>query len=147
MSTVHPTQRWGISAGVRTGYEVALKNGFYPMSGNGWRVGSTGFVRARGTDGGYAITVLTDRGPDHQTGLRAVEAVSRQVAALLTGSGSVAPRSVDRAVCTRTSSGESWARVAQRLGLATSRAGEVQSVSGGNSAPLHGQRACSPDLA
>jgi hypothetical protein len=144
-STVHPTQRWGISAGVRSGFEVALKNGFYPMRGNGWRIGSTGFVRPRGVDGGYAITVLTDRGPDHATGMRAVEDVSRRVASLLTGSGVVHPRGVDRAVCTATRAGESWAQVAARLGIA-GRGADVRHVSGGNSTPLSGQRACRPEL-
>ena len=136
-----------MSAGVRTGYEVALKNGFYPMRGNGWRIGSTGFVRPRGVDGGYAITVLTDRGPDHATGMRAVEDVSRRVASLLTGDGAVHPRGVDRAVCTATRGGESWAAVAVRLGLPGSRGADVRHVSGGNSAPLSGQRACRPELA
>lgn len=143
MSTVHPTQRWGISAGVRTGYETAAKNGFYPMRGNGWRIGSTGFVRQRGTTGGYAITVLTSGGPDHATGQRAVEDVSRRVASLLTGSGAVTPRSVDRAVCTAARAGESWTTVARRVGAA---AADVRHVSGGNETPLGGQRACAPTL-
>ena len=143
MSTVHPTQQWGISAGVRTGYEVALKNGFYPMRGNGWRLGSTGFVRQRGTNSGYAITVMTDRGPDHATGQRAVEAVSRRVASLLTGTGAVTARAVDRSVCTAVRSGESWATVARRVGSSGS---QVRYVSGGNETPLRGQRACSPTL-
>ena len=141
MTTVHPTQRWGISAGVPGGHAVALKNGFYPMRGNGWRVGSTGFVRA-GTSGGYALTVLTDRGTSQGQGMRLVETVSRQVAQALTD-GAPAPRSVDRAVCTGTRSGESWATVARRVG---SKAAAVQRVSGGNRSPLQGQRACSPDL-
>lgn len=145
LGSVHPTQRWGVSAGVRTGYEVALKNGFYPMRGNGWRLGSTGVVRARGTDAGYAITVLTDRAPDHATGQRAVEDVSRRVASLLTGTGPVLPRSVDRAVCVQAAA-EGWPRLAARLGLAGARAGEVRSVSGGNPTPLRGQRACAPRL-
>jgi beta-lactamase class A len=145
MGSVHPTQRWGISAGVRSGYEVALKNGFYPMRGNGWRIGSTGFVRQRGSNDGYAITVLTDRGPDHATGMRAVEDVSRRVAELLTGTGPVHPRGVDRAVCTSARSGESWAQLAGRLGI-PGRGADVRHVSGGNSTPLSGQRACRPEL-
>ena len=141
MSTVHPTQRWGISAGVPSGWAVALKNGFYPMRGRGWRVGSTGFVR-QGTSGGYAVTVLTDQGTSQVQGMRLVERVSRRVAGVLAG-GPAAPRSVDRAVCTTTSSGESWAAVARRVG---SDAASVRRVSGGNASPLQGQRACSPDL-
>ena len=33
----------------RSGWRVALKNGFYPATGAGWRLGSTGFVRRDGT--------------------------------------------------------------------------------------------------
>lgn len=145
MTSVHPTQRWGISAGVPSGWSVALKNGFYPMRGYGWRVGSTGFVRQGGSGGssdGYAITILTDGASSQVQGMRLVETVSRRVAAMLAG-GPPAPRSPDRAVCTTTSSGESWATVARRVG---SRAAAVRTVSGGNPSPLQGQRACSPDL-
>ena len=141
LSSVHPTQRWGISAGLPSGWSVALKNGFYPMRGYGWRVGSTGFARA-GSGGGYALTVLTDGGRDQGQGMRLVETVSRRVAALLAG-GPAAPRPSDRAVCTGTSSGESWATVARRLG---SDAAGVRTVSGGNPSPLQGQWACSPTL-
>src|ERR1700742_3631171 len=55
MSNVTPTQRWGITAGMHKGWTVALKNGFYPMPGHDWRVGSTGFLRAPGSSSGYAI--------------------------------------------------------------------------------------------
>ena len=143
MSTVHPTQRWGISAGVPSGWSVALKNGFYPMRGYGWRVGSTGFVRQGGAGaGGYAFTVLTDGGSSQAQGMRLVERVSRRVAGSLTV-GPPAPRSVDRSVCTAASSGESWSVVARRVGAG---AAAVKAVSGGNPSPLQGQRACSPTL-
>ena len=141
MTSVHPTQRWGISAGVPSGWSVALKNGFYPVRGYGWRVGSTGFVR-QGASGGYAITILTDGGGSQAQGMRLVERVSRRVAAVLAGSPT-APRSVDRSVCTTTSSGESWSTAARRVGA---DAAAVKAVSGGNASPLQGQRACSPDL-
>ena len=141
LSTVHPTQRWGISAGVPAGWSVALKNGFYPMRGYGWRVGSTGFVRHT-SGAGYAITVLTDGGSSQQQGMQLVEKVSRRAAALLAGTPAAA-RSVARAVCTATSSGESWTTVARRVG---SDPAAVRSVSGGNPSPLQGQRACSPTL-
>lgn len=140
-STVHPTQRWGVSAGVPSGWQVALKNGFYPMRGNGWRVGSTGYVR--GPDGrGYALTVMTDRGGSQVQGTALVERVSRRVAGALLD-GAPAPRSVDRAHCTTTRSGQSWAEVGRLLGAAAT---DVQRVSGGNPSPLQGQRACAPDL-
>jgi hypothetical protein len=146
MTNVNPTQRWGINAGVTIGMETALKNGFYPMSGNGWRVGSTGFVRNRQTKAGYVVTILTDRGSDQHVGIRLVERVARQVAYRLADAGSIAARPVDRAVCTKTRSGESWGTVAMRLGLSSSRGPDVRWVSGGNPSPLQGQRACSPDL-
>lgn len=143
MREVHPTQRWGISAGVPYGWAVALKNGFYPMRGYGWRVGSTGFVRRVTTaGGGYAVTVLTDGGSSQVQGMRLVETVSRRVAAVLAG-GPPAARAVDRSVCTTTTGGESWTTAARRVG---STAAAVRHVSGGNASPLHGQRVCSPHL-
>ena len=48
MSNVSMAQSWGISAGLPAGHEIALKNGFFPMSGVGWRLGSRGVVRAPG---------------------------------------------------------------------------------------------------
>lgn len=144
MSDVQPTQRWGISAGVPLGWSVALKNGFYPSRYAAWRIGSSGFVRRADSDHGYAITVMTDRGPDHFTGMRLVETVSRRVAAALTV-GPQQRRPVDRARCTRTRSGESWQTVASRLGVA-SRWRTVRTIAGGNPSPLSGQRACSPVL-
>lgn len=143
MSTVHPLQSWGISAGVPDGWTVAQKNGFYPSSGIGWRVGSTGFVRRDDGDQGYAITVMTEGGGDQATNIRLVEEVARRAAGALTV-GPGAPRPVDRARCVRASGGESWATVTARLGLPSSRAGEVRSLAGGNPTPLSGQRACSP---
>lgn len=143
MSHVHPTQRWGITAGMRRGWRAALKNGFYPMSGHGWRVGSTGFLRSPGR-GGYAITVMTDQDRSQFAGIRLVERVARHVAAALS-SGPLARRPVDRARCVRTSSHESWTEVARRL-HASGHAAAVRLVSGGNPQPLAGQRACRPRL-
>ena len=145
MGRVHPTQQWGITAGIPSGWSVPLKNGFYPMRGYGWRVGSTGFARHDVTGGGYAITVLSDRNGSQLAGMRLVEAVSRQVAKTLAGA-TPRPRNVDRSVCTETRAGESWGTVAVRVGLPASRGPDVRTVSGGNSAPLQGQRACSPYL-
>jgi beta-lactamase class A len=145
MTHVHPLQQWGITAGVPAGWTVAQKNGFYPSSGIGWRVGSSGFVRRDDADQGYAITVMTEGGGDQATGMRLVEDVSRGAAAVLTVGPGV-PRPIDRARCVRTSSGESWAGVAGRLGLPADRAGDVRTVAGGNPSPLGGQQPCSPDV-
>ena len=144
MTAVHPTQQWGITAGVPAGWTVALKNGFYPLSGAArWRIGSTGFVRQDGTDQGYAVTIMTDQNPDHEAGQRLVELVSRQIASTLTGAPG-ANRDVDRSVCVTTSGSESWAAVASRLG--TSDVAGVQTVAGGPPSPLSGMRACRPTL-
>jgi beta-lactamase class A len=144
-SVVHPTQRWGITAGVPHGWSVALKNGFYPFGSHGWRVGSTGFVRNVNRGGGYAITIMTDQDTSQHAGIRLVERVSRHVARRLTN-GRPKPRVVARAVCTRTSAGESWPDVARRVGVPESQWPSVRLVSGGNPEPLSGQRACSPRL-
>ena len=145
LTDVHPLQQWGITAGVPHGWTVGLKNGFYPSTGLGWRVGSSGFVRRHDSDQGYALTVMTEQVPDQATGIRLVEEVSRRAAAALTV-GPGAARPIDRARCVRTSSSESWAGVTARLGLPTSRAGEVRATSGGNPSPLAGQQACSPSI-
>ena len=45
MSGVSAAQSWGVTAGLRDGYKAAVKNGFYPLRGFGWRLGTTGVVR------------------------------------------------------------------------------------------------------
>ena len=143
---VTPTQRWGITAGVPAGWHVGLKNGFYPIPGPArWRAGSTGFVRAPGGPGGYAVTIMTDHNSTQRQGIALVERVSRRVAGFLT-SGRPAPRVVDRAVCVTTHAGESWPTVAHLVGQPRSHWARVRLVSGGNPDPLQGQRACSPRL-
>jgi hypothetical protein len=145
MSGVHPTQTWGITAGVPAGWSVALKNGFYPTAGTPrWRIGSSGFVRDDATGSGYAVTIMSDQNPDHETGQRLVELVAKQVNAVLTD-GAPAARAVDRSQCVQTWSGETWTGVATRLG--TTDAAGVRWASGGPTAPLAGMRACRPDLA
>lgn len=143
MSDVTPTQRWGITAGMRQGWTVALKNGFYPIPGHDWRVGSTGFLRAPGSHSGYAITVMTDDDVTQVDGIHLVEQVVRQAARKL-ASGPVEKRVVDRARCLTVLSSVSWSTVAHRLG--TTDVSGVRRVSGGNPDPLYGQRACSTTL-
>ena len=145
MTAVHPLQRWGITAGVPAGWTVALKNGFYPASGLGWRVGSSGFVRRDDADQGYAITVMTEKAPNQATGIAITEDVSRQVAATITV-GRPDQRDVDRRTCVTARAGESWTALAGRLGLPASRAAEVRQIGGGEAAALSGQQVCSPVL-
>lgn len=145
MSTVHPLQRWGISAGVPEGWSVAQKNGFYPLDNQYWRVGSSGFVRRDDADQGYGITVMTYGGLDQATNIRLVEEISRRAAGSLTV-GPAAPRPVDRARCIRVTTADTWTGAAARLGLPASRAAEVRDAAGGDPSPLNGQRACSPSI-
>lgn len=143
LSHVTPTQRWGVTAGVPAGWRVALKNGFYPMSGHGWRVGSTGFLRAPGTESGLAVTIMTDQDANQVAGIHLVERVERHVMKVLTD-GPPAPRIVDRARCLTAHSGQSWSQLAARLGTGDWQ--RVRRESGGNPSPLAGQRVCSPRL-
>src|SRR4051794_16330176 len=146
MRSVHPTQRWGITAGAPEGWRIALKNGFYPMSGYGWRVGSTGFVRSPDGREGYVVTILTDHDADQFRGIRLVQKVSRQIARVLTGEKPVR-HAVEKSVCVEAHSGQSWTTIAGRLGVPRSWWPGVRRVSGGNPSPLEGQRVCSPRLA
>jgi beta-lactamase class A len=143
MSHVTPTQRWGITAGMRRGWSVALKNGFYPLGSGNWRVGSTGFLRAPGSDRGYAITIMTDNDITQADGMRLVQEVARRAAERL-ASGRLAKRIVARARCLTVRGGTSWEALAARLGTHDWKG--VQRVSGGNPDPLFGQRVCSPTL-
>ena len=145
MGDVHPTQQWGITAGMRRGWSAALKNGFYPGIGDRWRVGSTGFVREATTGHGYAITVMSTGMPDQATGIRLVETVAARVAAVLTG-GRTMRRPVDRAVCARAHRGQSWAAAAVLVGV-PGHGDAVRVVSGGGLVPFTGQRVCAPSLA
>jgi beta-lactamase class A len=145
MTAVHPLQQWGITAGVPLGWSVALKNGFYPATDIGWRVGSTGFVRRDDGDQGYAITVMTEGMRLQTTGIGIVERIARQAAAGLTV-GPPAGRAVDRARCVTATFGESWTSVTSRLGLSAGQLAAVRLTSGGNTTPLGGQRACAPDI-
>lgn len=140
MSTVSPAQTWGISAGLPAAHEFALKNGFYPTTGRGWRLGSTGVI---GTpDGGtIAITIMTEGSPDEASGIALVELVARLVNAELT-LGEPAPRAVDAAVCIQTTSADTWASAAAELGGVD--ADETRNVNGGETEPLSGQRVCAP---
>jgi uncharacterized protein YerC len=146
MSTVSVAQSWGLSAGLPADHEVALKNGFYPMTGRGWRLGTTGVVRT--PDGGaYAATILTEGSADEPTGIALVEAVARHVNDALTV-GDPTPRPVDAVVCITTATGTSWADAAATLG-ALDTVGSVDPAAlrhhnGGEPAPLSGQRVCAP---
>lgn len=144
---VHPTQSWGISAGLPPGWKSHLKNGFFPCINCGpfsgvytWRVASTGFNADVIGDQGYAISIMTDGARSQREGIDVVEVVSRHVAAALAPAGEAA-RPIDNANCVTVDAGESSASITQRLGLTTNDWPEVRWVSG-NEGPLRGQLMC-----
>ncbi len=141
MAGVHPAQQWGISAGVAAGFRAVSKNGFYPMTGYGWRVGSTGFV-ADPDGGGYAITIMSDHNATQAAGIALVEAIARHVARSLTA-GPAAERPFEQVRCLTHRGGGSWASLTRRLGLPASRADDVRRIAGGDG-PLTGQLVCHP---
>ncbi|MDP9075364.1 MAG: serine hydrolase, partial [Actinomycetota bacterium] len=82
MSSVIPSQRWGISAGLPANWTFVNKNGFAGSNCCAWRINSTGVVYS--PDGpAYTIAILSDGWPDQPSGVAAVETVSRAVAAKL----------------------------------------------------------------
>ncbi len=138
MSGVSAAQGWGVTAGLPATYEAALKNGFYPMSGAGWRVGTTGAVRdANG--GAYAVTVMTDNNPTESAGITLVERITRHINSALT-IGPAAERAVDVVECVDPPRGSSWSSVAETLGGVD--AARLRHLNGGEAAPLTGQRVC-----
>lgn len=138
MSSVSAAQNWGITAGLPAGYEAALKNGFFPMSGAGWRLGTTGVVRD--PDGGsYAMTVMTDNNPSESAGIALVEKIARHINAALT-TGPPAERAVDQVECVEPPGGSSWSSAAAMLGGVD--AVELRRLNGGEPRPLTGQRVC-----
>lgn len=78
MQHVTPDQRWGVSGGVPSGVQVALKNGWVPLTGYGdWEVNSIG--RIRGDGRWYLIAVLTAHDPSEQYGIDTIERISSYV--------------------------------------------------------------------
>ncbi len=143
MSSVHPTQQWGVSAGLPSGWTFANKNGFFPSRGAGWRTGTTGFARPIDSVNGYAITVMVDGAPTQLAGMQVVETITAHVAAVL-ADGAPAPRAFDGAQCVTTSAGSSWQDAAIALMGSAARADDVRWVNG-NEGPLRGQLLCSPE--
>ena len=140
MSGVSVGQSCGISAGLSVGHDFALKNGFYPMSGRGWRLGSTGVIRDD-HGGTYAMTVMTEGSSTEAADIALVELVTAHVNDRLT-IGDATSRSVDAVSCNETSDGASWAAAASTLGV--SDVANLRHINGGEAAPLSGQRVCAP---
>jgi hypothetical protein len=76
MENVEPDQRWGVSAGVPPGVQVALKNAWVPLTapGTDWQVNSEGWLSGDGRS--YLIAVLTTGNPDEQYGIDTINTLS-----------------------------------------------------------------------
>jgi hypothetical protein len=79
MTSVTPSQSWGVTTGVPSGWRVALKNGFA-----GIVINSVGWVDEPGPSPGYVVAILTQGWSDHPSGIAAVERISRIVAETMT---------------------------------------------------------------
>lgn len=73
MSHVEADQRWGVSAGVPAGDEIAVKNGWLAYGGS-WHVNSVG--RIRGVHRHYLIAVLTSGDPSEAYGIQTIQGIS-----------------------------------------------------------------------
>ncbi len=82
MTSVVPSQQWGISAGLPNRWRFALKNGFYPLGGGGWRINTAGFVEDL-AGAGYAVVILSDGWPTEAAGIRAVETIATEINTVL----------------------------------------------------------------
>lgn len=78
MTSVVPSQTWGVTSGVPSGWTVAQKNGFAGHIAN-----SVGFVQEPGSMEGYVVVVLSNGWSDWQRGVAVVEDISGWVAAEL----------------------------------------------------------------
>jgi beta-lactamase class A len=87
MSSVTPSQSWGISKAARPGDHVALKNGWLParVHGGRWTVNSVGRIAGHHHD--MLIAVLTDRSPAMAVGIATAERLAHIVARAVTGAG------------------------------------------------------------
>jgi beta-lactamase class A len=76
MTSVVPSQTWGVTEGVPADWVVAQKNGFAGHIAN-----SVGFVQAPGSDEGYVIAVLSNGWSDWTRGVPVVEEIASWVSA------------------------------------------------------------------
>ncbi len=76
MKNVEPDQRWGVSAGVPPGVQVALKSAWVPLTpaDTDWQINSEGWISGDGRD--YLVAVLTTGNPDEQYGIDTINTLS-----------------------------------------------------------------------
>jgi beta-lactamase class A len=78
MENVESDQSWGVSGGVPRGVNIALKNGWVPLtSGTDWEVNSIGRVKGDGQK--YLIAVLTVHDPSEAYGIQTIDGLSKAV--------------------------------------------------------------------
>lgn len=76
MGKVIPEQAWGVGS-VPDAADVALKNGWVPLTPRGWRVNSIGHVTGPGRD--YTLAMLSYDNATMDQGVRVLDAVSKAV--------------------------------------------------------------------
>ncbi|MFE6800657.1 serine hydrolase [Streptomyces sp. NPDC057681] len=77
MNRVVPDQRWGTPAGAPGTATVHVKNGWVPLSTNGWRVHSVGVFTGGGHD--YGMAVLSHGNRTMENGVTTVERAARAI--------------------------------------------------------------------
>ena len=78
MENVEADQAWGVSGGVPRGVNIALKNGWVPItSATNWEVNSIGRVKGDGRF--YLIAVLTTHDPSEAYGIDTIDGLSKVI--------------------------------------------------------------------
>jgi len=91
MTSVVPSQTWGITAGVPDNWTVAQKNGFA-----GPIINSAGWIDEPGESEGYVVAILTEGWGSHAAGIAVVERIAEAInRAMLVASRAHNPDGVD----------------------------------------------------
>jgi hypothetical protein len=78
MTSVVPSQRWGITEGAPAGWVVAQKNGFAPSRDRGWRLNSVGQV-----GDAWLVATFTDGWPSEAAGIEGNRFLNRAISTSL----------------------------------------------------------------
>jgi beta-lactamase class A len=79
MRHVEPDQDWGVPAGTKRGWSVAVKNGWVPIGSRGWTVNTIGIVGVPHRPD-YALAIVTTGSSSEAAGIKKVDAIARSVA-------------------------------------------------------------------
>jgi len=75
MEHVEPDQAWGVSGGVPSSVNIALKNGWLPLTTDtNWEINSIGRVKGNGRR--YLIAILTAHDPSESYGITTADGIS-----------------------------------------------------------------------